>query len=193
MYSLEQFLKETEIVNFSNKEVANLAKNLANKAKSDEEIAKRCFEFVRDEIHHSGDHKDEVTTCKASEVLEYKSGWCYAKAILLAALLRANGIPTAFCYQRLSCNEYEDGVYCLHGLNAVYLKEYGWYKIDARGNKEGVDAQFEPPIEKLAFIPQANEYDIDELYTDPLPEVVEALEKNSCYSEMVENFPDIQR
>ena len=189
---MEEYLKETQIINFSNKEVANLAKNLANKAKSDEEIAKRCFEFVRDEIRHSGDYKDEVTTCKASEVLEYKTGWCYAKAILLAALLRANGIPTAFCYQRLSCNEYEDGVYCLHGLNAVYLKKYGWYKIDARGNKEGVDAQFEPPVEKLAFIPQANEYDIDELYTDPLPEVIEALEKNSCYSDMVANFPDIK-
>ena len=189
---MKEYLKETQIVNFSNKEVANLAKNLAHNAKSDEEIAKRCFVYVRDEIHHSGDHKDEVTTCKASEVLEYKTGWCYAKAILLAALLRANGIPTAFCYQRLSCSEYEEGIYCLHGLNAVYLKKYGWYKIDARGNKEGVDAQFEPPIEKLAFIPQANEYDIDELYADPLPEVVEALENNSCYSEMVEKFPDIK-
>ncbi len=189
---MEEYLKETEIVDFSNKEVAKLAKNLANNAKNDEKIAKRCFEFVRDEIHHSGDFKDEVTTCRASEVIEYKTGWCYAKAILLAALLRANGIPTAFCYQRLSCSEYEEGVYCLHGLNAVYLKKYGWYKIDARGNKEGVDAQFMPPIEKLAFTPQANEYDIDELYADPLPEVIEALEKNSCYSEMVANFPDIK-
>ena len=189
---MKEYLKETQIVNFSNKEVANLAKNLANNAKSDEEIAKRCFEFVRDEIRHSGDYKDEVTTCKASEVLEHKTGWCYAKAILLAALLRANGIPTAFCYQRLLCSEYEEGVYCLHGLNAVYLREYGWYKIDARGNKEGIDAQFAPPVEKLAFLPQANEYDIDELYANPLPEVIEALEKNSCYSEMVENFPDIK-
>jgi transglutaminase-like putative cysteine protease len=186
------YLKETEIVNFSNHEIQKLAKKLSSGCRLDEEIAKRCFEFVRDEIRHSGDHKDEIVTCKASEVLAYKTGWCYAKAILLAALLRANGIPTAFCYQRLSCSEYEDGIYCLHGLNAVYLKEYGWYKIDARGNKEGVDAQFEPPIEKLAFVPQANEYDIDELYADPLPEVVEALEKNSCYSDMVANFPDIQ-
>jgi len=189
---MEEYLKETEIVDFLDQEVAQLAKNLANNAKDDAEIAKRCFEFVRDEIRHSGDYKDDITTCKASEVIEHKTGWCYAKAILLAALLRANNIPTAFCYQRLSCSEYEEGVYCLHGLNAVYLKEYGWYKLDARGNKEGVDAQFIPPIEKLAFIPQENEYDIDELYADPLPEVIEALQKNSCYSEMVENFPDIQ-
>ncbi len=189
---MEEYLKETQIVDFSNKEVSKLAKNLANNAKNDEEIAKRCFEFVRDEIRHSGDFKDEVTTCRASEVIEHKTGWCYAKAILLAALLRTNNIPTAFCYQRLSCSEYEKGVYCLHGLNAVYLKKHGWYKIDARGNKAGVDAQFEPPVEKLAFTPQTNEYDIDELYVDPLPEVIEALEKNSCYSEMVANFPDIK-
>ena len=192
MYSLEQYLQESEFVNFSHPKVKEQTDKLSLGTKSDEEITKRCFEFVRDEIHHSGDYKDEITTCKASEVLEHKTGWCYAKAILLAALLRANGIPTAFCYQRLLCNEYEEGVYCLHGLNAVYLKKYGWYKIDARGNKEGVDAQFEPPVEKLAFIPQANEYDIDELYVDPLPEVIEALEKNSCYSEMVANFPDIE-
>jgi len=192
VYSLEQYLQESEFVNFSHPKVKEQADKLSLGTKSDEEITKRCFEFVRDEIHHSGDYKDEITTCKASEVLEHKTGWCYAKAILLAALLRANGIPTAFCYQRLLCNEYEEGVYCLHGLNAVYLKKYGWYKIDARGNKEGVDAQFEPPVEKLAFIPQANEYDIDELYVDPLPEVIEALEKNSCYSEMVANFPDIE-
>ena len=187
---MKEYLKETEIVNLSNKEVAKLAKKLAKDFQNDEEIVKRCFVFVRDEIRHSGDYKDEITTCKASEVLEHKTGWCYAKAILLAALLRANGIPTAFCYQRLSCSEYEEGVYCLHGLNAVYLKKYGWYKIDARGNKEGVDAQFEPPIEKLAFIPQEKEYNIDEFYANPLPEVIEALEKNSCYREMVANFPD---
>ena len=192
MEDLNKYLQENNYANYSHPSIHSLAQQLSYNLVSDEEIAKRCFELVRDEIRHSGDQKDEVTTCKASEVLEHKTGWCYAKAILLAALLRANGIPTAFCYQRLSCSEYEEGVYCLHGLNAVYLKKYGWYKIDARGNKEGVDAQFEPPVEKLAFIPQANEYDIDELYADPLPEVIEALEKNSCYSEMVANFPDIE-
>jgi len=189
---MKRYLIETEIIDFSNNTVAKLAKELAKDVNSDEEIAKNCFLYVRDEIHHSGDYRDNITTYKASDVLKYKTGWCYAKAILLAALLRANKIPTALCYQRLSCSEYEDDIYCLHGLNAVYLKEYGWYRIDARGNKEGVDAQFVPPIEKLAFIPQKNEYDLEGLYSEPLPEVVEALQKNKCYSDMVANFPDIK-
>ena len=189
---MHRYLNETEIVDFSNQEVITLAKELAKDCKNDTEIARKCFLFVRDEIRHSGDYQDDITTCKASEVLEHRTGWCYAKAILLAALLRANNIPTAFCYQRLSCSEYEEGIYCLHGLNAIYLKEYGWYRVDARGNKEGVSAQFVPPVEKLAFIPQKNEYDLEGLYSEPLPEVVEALQKNKCYSDMVANFPDIQ-
>ncbi len=189
---LNHYLQVTEIVDFSNEELLKFANKLAKNCKNDTEIAKKCFEFVRDEIRHSGDFQDNITTCKASEVLQHKTGWCYAKAILLAALLRANSIPAAFCYQRLSCSEYEEGIYCLHGLNAVYLKAYGWYKIDARGNKEGVDAQFTPPVEKLAFTPQENEYDIKQLYADPLPEVIQALQNNRCYADMVANFPDIK-
>ena len=141
---MQKYLEETEIVDYNNQEVHALAMSLAKGRKTDTQIAKNCFEYVRDEIKHSGDYKDEITTLKASEVLEYKTGWCYAKSILLAGLLRANGIPTGFCYQRLSCSEYKKDVYCLHGLNSIYLKEFGWYRVDARGNKEGVDAQYHP-------------------------------------------------
>ena len=188
---MKNYLKETDIVDTSDEKILSLAKKLSATCKNDEEIAKACFLYVRDKIRHSGDFKDDIVTLKASEVLKYKTGWCYAKAILLSALLRANNIPTAFCYQRLSCSEYQDGIYCLHGLNAIYLKEYGWYKVDARGNKEGVNAEFSPPIERLAFVPQGNEYDIDKLYADPIPEILKALQENKSYQEMVDNFPDL--
>lgn len=45
--------------------------------------------------------KDKRVTCSASDVLQHRSGICYAKSNLLAALLRKEGIPTRFCYQRL--------------------------------------------------------------------------------------------
>ena len=189
---MKAFLQESELVDFSHPAIAALAKKLAEGCNSDEAIAKRCFCYVRDEIHHSGDYKDEVTTYKASDVLRLATGWCYAKSILLAALLRVNNIPTGFCYQRLLCSEYVKDVYCLHGLNAIYLKEYGWYRVDARGNKEGVNAQFNPPHEQLAFELQENEYDLPEILEEPLPEVVEALKTNTCYEEMIANFPDIK-
>lgn len=189
---MEKYLEETELVNFKDENVRKKAQELAKDLTTDKEIAKACFLFVRDEIRHTGDYKDSIrTTIKASEVLEHKTGWCYSKSILLAALLRANGIPAGFGYQRLSCSEYKKGVYCLHGLNYVYLKEYGWYRVDSRGNKEGVDAQFTPPKEQLAFEVQEHEFDIDKNFTEPIPEILDALRNNKCYEEMVGNFPDM--
>jgi len=190
---MTEYLKETDLIDFSNKEVHDLAMTLAKDCETDTQIAKKCFEYVRDEIHHSGDYKDNITTATASEVLKHKTGWCYAKAFLLAALLRANGIPAGFTYQRLSCSEYKKDIYCLHGLNYIHLKEHGWYRVDARGNKDGVDAQFNPPYEKLAFELQENEFDLTENLAEPLDIIVYALRTHKTYDEMVDNFPDIER
>ena len=186
---MKAYLEESEIINFYHPEIAKLAKKLAIGLSKDKEIAKSCFLYVRDQIQHTGDIQSPLATAKASEVLEHQTGWCYAKSHLLAALLRANNIPAAFCYQRLFCNEYSKNSYCLHGLNAVYLEEFGWYKIDARGNKEGVDAQFQPPHEQLAFNLTKGESDIEGLHAQPLKVIIDALKQN--YDEMIHNFPDI--
>jgi len=188
---VKNFLRETELIDYSHPDIRELSSLLVQDTQSDEAYAKKCFLYVRDEIHHSGDYKDDITTYKASDVLKYKTGWCYAKSILLAALLRAQGIATGFCYQRLSCSEYKKDIYCLHGLNAIYLKAYGWYRVDARGNKEGVNAQFGPPQEELAFMLQKHEYDLKKIYEDPLPEVVHALKTFHSYDTMIHNFPDV--
>jgi transglutaminase-like putative cysteine protease len=188
----DNFLKATQIIDFDDSNIQKLAFELSKDCKSDVEIAKNCFLYVRDNINHSGDYKDDITTCKASDVLKYKTGWCYAKSHLLAALLRVNSIPTGFCYQRLNCGEYKDDVYCLHGLNAIYLKDFGWYRVDARGNKNSVDAQFNPPFEKLAFELYENEFDLPDIYENPLDIVVEKLMKNKTYNEMINDFPDIK-
>lgn len=189
---MTQFLQESKLVNFSHHEIQKLASHLAKNTVSDVEIAKNCFTYVRDKINHSGDFQDNITTYIASDVLKYETGWCYSKSILLAALLRANHIPVGFCYQRLSCSEYVEDMYCLHGLNAIYLKEYGWYRVDARGNKVGVNAQFHPPKEQLAFELQEGEVDLPDILEEPLPEVVYALKTHKTYNEMIHNFPDIK-
>ncbi|PHR69097.1 MAG: Cro/Cl family transcriptional regulator [Arcobacter sp.] len=189
---MTKFLEETSIIDYSNIEIQKISKSLTQDCKTDIEIAKKCFEYVRDSINHSGDYKNDTTTCKASDVLRYKTGWCYSKSHLLASLLRANNIPTGFCYQRLSCSEYKKDIYCLHGLNAIYLKDYGWYKVDARGNKKGVDAQFNFPIEKLAFELEENEFDLPKIYEEPLDIIIQALKKNKTYKEMIDNMPDIE-
>ena len=186
----QSYLAANEAVDSDHPSIVIKAHELSVGLEGDESIAQKCFEFVRDEIAHSGDVEAEVTTYRASEVLYYKTGWCYAKSHLLAALLRANNIPTGLCYQRLSQGE-SGAPYSLHGLNAIYLKEYGWYRVDPRGNKKGVDAQFTPPKEQLAFaIQDENEGDFSAIYEAPLEEVAEALQCNVDYKMMVKNFPD---
>lgn len=98
---------------------------------------------MRDEVSHSWDIQSKIITKTASEALKEKEGICYSKCNLLAALLRAEGIPAGFCYQRLILGDTIDTGYCIHALNAVYIKsEDRWIRLDARGNKEGVQTDF---------------------------------------------------
>lgn len=155
------------------------------------DLVRASFEFVRDEIAHSWDVRRGPVTLKASEVLLSGFGYCYAKSHLLAALLRANGIAAGLCYQRLAVGD-KGAPYCLHGLNAVLLPGFGWYRVDARGNKPGVAAEFAPPHEQLAFALQdAFEADFPQIHAQPLPVVVEALRTAPDIFWLHDHLPDL--
>jgi len=188
---MEKYLASSEYIDWEKPEVFAQAKDLASGVSGAEEITHRCFEFVRDEIRHSWDYEQNPVTCKASDVLKHRTGYCYAKSHLLAALLRANEIPAGLCYQRLTITDVPP--FCLHGLNAIYLKSYGWYRIDARGNKQGVSAEFCPPVEKLAFpIVTQGEADLPEIWAEPLPVVTEVLINSKTYQDVADNLPDVE-
>jgi transglutaminase-like putative cysteine protease len=188
---VRKYLVASNIIDWEHPDVLSRARALAEGNASLDGIAKRCFEWVRDEIKHSRDYHLQVVTCAASEVLRLGSGYCYAKSHLLAALLRANGIPAGFCYQRLSRDD-NGPPFCLHGLNAVYLPDIGWYRIDARGNRAGVNAQFTPPVEQLAFsIRMSGEADFPTVWDAPLPVVVEALQSCSTADALWAYLPDL--
>ena len=79
----------------------------------------------------------------------------------------------------------------MHGLNAVYLPDHGWYRVDARGNRHDVDAQFTPPKERLAFaVTLTGEEDLNEFHTEPLPIVVKALRDFDDWKLLGQNLPD---
>lgn len=146
---------------------------------------------MRDEIYHSLDYQMNPVTWRASDVLRHKTGYCFAKSHLLVALLRANQIPAGFCYQRLSIDD-RGAPYSLHGFNAIYLPEIGWYRTDPRGNKPGVNAQFSPPQEHLAYQPQLDgEADFPAILAEPLAIVVTALQTYTTWDAMLPHLPDI--
>ncbi len=188
--NIQDYLESTHFIDWKSPAILEQVKRISQELSQPEQIAKACFLFVRDEIKHSWDHQLNPVTCRASDVLTHKTGFCYAKSHLLAALLRANGIPAGLCYQRLTISN-DQPPFCLHGLNAIYLPDHGWYRVDARGNKPGVDAQFCPPTEQLAFpIISEGEQDFATIYAEPLPLITELLESAASYQEVAERLPD---
>ena len=187
---MDEYLESSTYIDWKNPSILALAEELANHSFSEDQTVQNCFEWVRDKIKHSADYKLNPITIKASDVLKHSTGYCYAKSHLLAALLRANKIPTGMCYQRLKLNN-ETAAYSLHGFNAVFLQNIGWYRIDPRGNKEGINAQFSPPTEQLAYsADDTGEIDFSNVLPKPLPLVISALQKNLTYLELNENLPD---
>ena len=176
---MSDYLKADMYIDFDGPLIRKQADVLfAGLSREDEKI-KAAFEFVRDVIAHSADIESDRVTKRASDVLKYKEGICFAKSFLLAALLRCAGIPAGLCYQRLTKEETPDAGYVLHGLNAVYLADKKkWLRIDARGNKAGVDAQFTGDEEKVAFEvrPEFGEADYPMIYAAPHPKAAQALE-----------------
>ncbi|MDQ2086979.1 transglutaminase-like domain-containing protein, partial [Herbivorax sp. ANBcel31] len=148
--------------------------------------------FVRDDIKHSADIDGKIVTCKASEVLKYRQGICYAKSHLLAAMLRFLGIPTGLCYQKLLLNDDTAPYIILHGLNAVFIRDIGrWIRLDARGNIGCIDAQFSIEHERLAFHvrKEKREEDIWTIFSNPDKSVIDRLNQYDDTLELYNNLP----
>lgn len=190
------YLNRNEIMDYDHKLIVEKCRELGKGTEDEISLTKKIYEFVRDDINHSGDIGEERVTCKASEVLKFGHGICCAKSHLLAAMLRFFEIPTGFCYQKL-CSSQEDSHWVfmspqgdrkvLHGLNAVYLKDFDkWIRLDARGNKPGVDAQFSIEKEKIAWPTNKDleEEDNPIIFKEPNKTVVEILRKSNNRKEL---------
>lgn len=189
---MRAYLQSTDIIDWHIPLVKAKAKELAKGYELTIDIVRSCYKFVRDDIRHTGDHGLNTMTCRASEALFSRTGFSFSKSHLLAALLRANHIPAGLCYQRVRNQDSKSGFY-LHSLNAVFLPKYGWYRLDARGNNDFIDARFNPPKEYLAFtIAEEGEADLPKIWTDPLSTVIEVITKRDTVEELIYYPPDIQ-
>lgn len=169
----DAYLGQDAVVDFGHAEIGRLAAGFRARHTDDVDLARAAFEHVRDEIRHSWDAQDPRVSVTASDTLAHGAGLCFAKAHLLAAVLRSQGIPTGFCYQRLADGE---GTFVLHGLVAVFL-DGGWHRQDPRGNKPGVEAEFSLGEERLAWRvrPELGERDYDGVLAAPSSRVITTL------------------
>ncbi|MGA5824144.1 transglutaminase-like domain-containing protein [Kitasatospora sp. NPDC094028] len=162
---LTAYLAADEVIDHQHPELRLLAAELAT--------SEAAFHYVRDRVAHSADVGAYSGVFRASEVLAARNAICHGKSHLLAALLRAQGVPTGLCYQRLEDGE---GGFVLHALNAVHL-DGRWSRLDARGNREGVDARYDLNRERLAWPvrPELGERDYPGVFVTPPAPLVQAL------------------
>jgi transglutaminase-like putative cysteine protease len=132
---VRRYLEPGIYVDSDNTLVRSTAQELCGRESAPIQRAKSLFEFVRDRIEEG-----DFDQFKASEVLKAKKGFCYNKAILLAALCRAAGIPARLAYDEVTIADYvsprtgqKGTIQFLHGLTEIYLRDR-WRRYDQTGN-----------------------------------------------------------
>jgi transglutaminase-like putative cysteine protease len=189
-FSHAPFLAPCGVIDWRSGAVRELALRITSDATGLDAVS-LLFDWVRDSIAHTGDAGHGKLTLRASDVLRERTGLCYAKSHLLVALLRAANIPAGLCYQRLRCDD-AAGSFVLHGLTAVLMPDHGFLRIDPRGNKRGIDAQFVPGREALAFAATlAGEADLPGVFARPIPAVVAALSAANQWHPTETELPDV--
>ncbi|MDD6339589.1 MAG: transglutaminase-like domain-containing protein [Butyrivibrio sp.] len=189
---INRYLESSKIIDYDNDNIRRVADRLYDKSASETDFVRNAYEYVRDKFPHSADAGKDELLCAASEVLTAGHGICFAKSHLLAAILRCKGVPAGLCYQKLILDDETAPYLIYHGLNGVYLSEFDrWIRLDARGNRADVNAQFSVEEEKLAFSvrEEYNEIDIETVFSEPDKEIIKVFERCGTRTELWANLP----
>jgi hypothetical protein len=137
------YLESSDIIDYDNSLIQDVVDQLTNGINDNVYKVRSIYEFTRDHVFHSFEINATSVTIKASEVIDQGHGTCFSKSHLLAALMRAAGIPTGFCYQVLYDTDLERLV--VHGFNGVYIEELQkWVRMDSCTHKDQDDLGFDP-------------------------------------------------
>jgi len=135
----KQYLEPTLLVDSDHPSIKAKAAELTKGMTDNVEKAKALFYFVRNEIKYNiYVDKYEADFFKASSTLARKEGYCVQKAVLLAALARASGIPARLGFAKLINHAMPDklrnwltsNILPFHGFNELYLNGK-WVKATA--------------------------------------------------------------
>jgi len=141
---LDVYLQPTAVIESEHPAVVAFAREVAGEARDPVDRAVRLFYAVRDQIRYDPYSTQAVLEAfRASVTLEKRSAFCIPKAILLAALARALGIPSRLGFadvrnhlttQRLSALMRTD-LFVFHGYTELLL-DGRWLKATPTFNIE---------------------------------------------------------
>ena len=188
---MEDYLIETPSIDYMNFHIQERVRELKNQSDDNLDYIKRSYIFVRNEIPHSEDIETNMVLKTSNDVLKNKTGICWTKSCLLAALLRANGIPSGISYQLLTRADDASEGYMIHALNTGYIKDLDkWIRLDARGNKENINAYFSLDEEHLAYTVRSEmgEIDYHDNHADLDDRLVNILMESESIQEITTDF-----
>jgi transglutaminase-like putative cysteine protease len=135
-YDLSIYLKSTYFINSDSPEIIAYASATCFSKDTDIDRAIALYYGVRDDIRYDPySVEDNREALRANSVLKRKAGFCVAKAVLLAAVLRSQNIPARLGFadvknhlvtQRLKALM-ETDLFLYHGYIEVFLNDK-WVK-----------------------------------------------------------------
>lgn len=151
---LEEYLRPTYFIDSDSKLVGDLVKELITNREPPAEKAKVIYYWTRDKIVYDPYSFSTVKRdYKASRIITKGRGWCVQKAVVLAALARAVGIPSRLHfadirnYQISPKLKHEMGtdLFIFHGYTELYLND--WVKATPAFNIELCQKFGQHPVE----------------------------------------------
>jgi len=71
---MKEFLVSSTYIDWQDPAILAQARLLVTGSEDETETVRRSFHFVRDQIRHSWDYRQNPVTCKASDVLAHGTG-----------------------------------------------------------------------------------------------------------------------
>ena len=151
---LSIYLHPTEAIDSDNSGIREVAMRLTTALPDPARKSVALFYFVRDEIHYSvymistyfGDFK-------ASATLTRRRGYCVQKAVLLAALARAVGIPSRLAFAKIRNQRVPEHLVKQTGMNI--LPSHGYTQLYLHGTWVSVTPAFDRSLCEKSGLPPA--------------------------------------
>jgi len=176
------YLQPTPTIEADHKKIIETVKNVTRGCASDEEKAIGLFYFVRDSIRYNIYMISVfIEDFRASRVLEWGKAYCVQKAVLLAALGRAAGIPSRLAFAQIRNHKIPDHVVQMFKTNI--FPRHGYNQFFLNGRWVSAAATFDKVLCEKTGLPTV---EFDGKRDAILPE--KDL-KGAPYIEYVEKFP----
>ncbi len=141
---MQEYLQASLEIDCNHPAIMELSQKLTQNCLTDSDKAVKLFNYVRDECHYNMyATTGEREAYLSSAILKSSQGWCLQKAILLASLGRAAGIPSRLILVSIRNHKSPPEAVKLMGTNVFFPHAYNhlflnghWVKAAATFDRE---------------------------------------------------------